>query len=76
MSHSPTGYWAHYTIQLPADRAEQVYPVLRWDDDGRPVISNYGGHLVTVAAHGRDLENGINEAGGGCYVNWTVTPEA
>lgn len=74
---SPTGYYAHYVIQFASDRAEQVYPVLHWDDAGRPVIANYGGHLVTVTAHGGMLERNLNGApGGDCYVSWTVTPEA
>lgn len=51
--HSPTGYWAHYKILLPADRSESYtqpefidLPVVGWNLDGAPLVVNRDGYRV------------------------------
>lgn len=51
--HSPTGYYAYVSIRKwedgkPTDaHFEEVRPILHWNGDGHPVISDEEGNLVT-----------------------------
>ena len=50
---SPTGYFAHITVDSWLDRklqhryVDESRPVLHWNEDGEPVICNPWGELVT-----------------------------
>lgn len=70
---SPTGYYAAYTVRSNGTEVRSVFPVLHWNADGFPVISNYGGRLVTANAHGKQLEKNMS-GNDDLYIQWTVSP--
>lgn len=54
MTFSPTGYWANFTyVSKPLDGGTQYRgydprPILRWTEDGDPVVADEAGKLLTV----------------------------
>ena len=59
MTFSPTGYWAHFSLRYQDHgdpkpttlETERPRPVLHWNSDGQPVISDEDGRLVTPAQY-------------------------
>lgn len=52
MTYSPTGYWVTFTFRTWAGEAltgehKDSRPILNWNADGRPVIADERGNLLT-----------------------------
>lgn len=68
---SPTGYWANVSVTGHDCNYNDCRPILHWNGDGRPIVADEDGNLVTAQQWKEGFDE-IREEGDGITISLSI----